>query len=71
MGFNRVAYDASLTLYLCTKYWGELRPDPNGETIPEMIPLDHFYRLHETGPNQAQAVYRAEIAISNGRTENF
>ena len=66
MRFNGGAADASLTVYVCTSFSGELRPEPVGDTAPEWIKLREFYLHNETGPNQPQVVYNAEIFLVNG-----
>ncbi len=66
MGFNGVAKDMTMTAFICTKYSGNLRPEPNGDTTPEWVTLREFHFLHETGPNQPQIVFNAQQAVARG-----
>ncbi|MBI3984478.1 MAG: NUDIX hydrolase [Candidatus Levybacteria bacterium] len=66
MGFNGQSMDMTMTAFICTKYSGQLRPEPNGDTIPEWTTLYAFHYLHETGPNQPQIVFNAQQALASG-----
>lgn len=60
MRINGGISPATLRVFLCTEFEGELRPELNGDTYPEWIGLRDFHFLHHTGPNQGAAVFNAQ-----------
>lgn len=60
MRINGGVSPATLRVFLCNEYEGELRPEENGDTIPEWIRFRDFHFFHHTGPNQGAAVFNAQ-----------
>ena len=63
MRINGGVRPASLRVFLCTDYEGELRPEATGDTTPQWIPSRDFHFLHHTGPNISQLVHNGQVFL--------